>query len=482
MRIIRYIYALLLGAGCYAAYRTWLAHLLFYHGSHSVFRYGAAFREEFVAQHGWTAYVDSWLTAMMASPAIGAAIMALLLVATLLLADAAIRLTFRRPDVAALAVAGTLILFISSADINAAPTPLWLIPCVLAIYDISMAIINKLIKRGGVKEFAILRGKGGWVWLVAAIVWTAITFWYIPRKAINRSERIMLLTEAAARDGRDDEVVERADNYLTGNRSNKLMLFLRSLALARKGELPDRLLDRPQRYGTEGLAFPWRGDSRESDYGSMVYELTGHINEAHHWESEALVVWGPTPRRLEAIARYEIAMGRPAVARKYIRLLAQTPFGKSRAAELEALAENPNANVRELRYSLADEDKSRWVNVINLGAELRPIVAADPSNTIARDYLLCFLLLRNDVSEFVEEFNRHSWTGTVPRIYREALLLASLRDNSEPSPLVDEATRKRFERYAELAEKGSKGALASQMGNTYWYYVNYLSPYGNKVR
>ena len=42
-------------------------------------------------------------------------------------------------------------------------------------------------------------------------------------------------------------------------------------------------------------------------------------------------------------------------------------------------------------------------------------------------------------------------------------------------------THERFERYYALLQAGQSEALRQQFGNSYWFYMNYFSPYGNKA-
>ena len=40
----------------------------------------------------------------------------------------------------------------------------------------------------------------------------------------------------------------------------------------------------------------------------------------------------------------------------------------------------------------------------------------------------------------------------------------------------------RFRQYAQLAQTGNIAALQAEFGNTYWFYLNYVSPYGNRLK
>lgn len=483
MRLLRYIIGIILAAAYFICDRTWLAHITYYNGEHSTFLYGSSFRDSFIAREGVVAYINSWLGAMMAHPVIGPLLAALLCAAVYYLAGALIRAITRRPDFLALSVGASILTFTSAAAIDKPLTWLWAIPLILACALIITAIANRLLHRSPVRPVSFLKKAGDWVWVVAVIAWGAWGYFNILR-GINLSERAMLLTERAAREKRYDEVINRADMYLSQGHTNMLMSLFRNLALAEKGTLPDHLLDFPMPFGAEGLSFAWKSDSRQSEYGAPVYEAVGHINEAHRWESEALVVWGATPRRLAALARYNIAMGRPEAARKFIRLLERAPFRSAEARELMSAADS--GEYAGLRNPLRDEIRTpaRWANVADITPELEAICAADSTASVARQYLLCELLLRNNVSRFTELLPAYGPKGELPRLYQEALMLAALKPGVEPPmiDLVSNQVKTAFNRYLSLSGTGNMTALQNEFGNTYWFYLNHISPYGKTAR
>lgn len=483
MRFLRYIIGIVLAIAYFVCSRTWLAHVIYYNGEHSTFLYGSSFRSSFIATEGVVAYINSWLGAMMAHPLAGPLLLAILCASVYYLADALIRAIFRRPDLLALSVGASILTFASASAIDSKLTAVWAVPTALAVILAIVAADNRLCRRKPVKPWTLLHGKADWIWTAAVVAWGAWGYLHILH-SINLSERAMLLTERAARAHDYDEVIARADNYLSQGKTNMLMSLFRNLALAEKGILPDHLLDYPMPFGAEGLCFAWRSDSRQSEYGAPVYEAIGHVNEAQRWESEALVVWGATPRRLAALARYNIAMGRPDAARKFIRLLARAPFRSSEAAELMKIADS--GRVEGLRNSLLNEGQNpaRWANVADVTPELEAICAIDSTNTVARQYLLCELLLRNNVSRFIELLPVIGPEGPLPRLYQEALMLTSLRPGVEPPMInrISDRVKADFRRYISSSSKGNPTALRGEFGNTYWYYLNHISPYGNAAR
>ena len=161
--------------------------------------------------------------------------------------------------------------------------------------------------------------------------------------------------------------------------------------------------------GVKALYFPWNSDSRESEYGHFLYEDLGYINEAQRWEFEAMVVWGETAPHLLNLARYNVVNKRPEVARRFINLLKQSLFYRKEAEQLEAVLHT--GKVPGLRAPLADvkESPARFANVLNIGPELQYLCEKDSTNRMAFEYLMCDLLLSNQVVRFVDnlKYMRH---------------------------------------------------------------------------
>ena len=297
----------------------------------------------------------------------------------------------------------------------------------------------------------------------------------------------MLKTEQLVKSGEWEKVLEYTNGYLMTGRSNQLISYFHHLALYHTGQLPYRLLDYPQKQGVKGLYFPWNSDSRESEYGHILYEELGYINEAQRWEFESMVVWGETAPHLINLARYNIVNHRPLVAQRFINKLKQSLFYREAALELESLVNG--GKVPGLRNALDGkvDTPARFANVLNIGPELQYLCENDSTNKMAFEYLMSNLLLSNHVVRFVDNLKlmSHFSYTELPRIYEEALYIYKLgvgeEEFSKVGIKISPATEDRFKRYYGLVQSKQWGTLQKEFGNTYWFYLNYISPYGNKV-
>ena len=471
-----------LTAAYWALYNGWLSYVLFYHDRHRLFIYASDYIRRRSAIDGWTEVINDFVTQFCHIPWLGALILALLCALVYPLSQRLIRQLTGFPDIPMLSVAASVLVFLSTASIAHGPTLAWAVPAVLAVATILAGILlparwlDKGLRRArNVRKLV-------WLSLLLAIAYLACGYVWLFRN-INRSERTMLLTEQAMSRGDWDGVVRMADAYLNSGRQNKLMVMFRSIALARKGELAQRIMDIPQVYGIEGIFMPWRSDKRESEYGYYIYELAGHINEAHRWEFEAMTAWGPTAPHLVNLARFNIAMGRPQVADRFLRQLDKTLMYRGEARRLRGALEAGKVDGLVYRLAADTTQTNMFANVFNITSELMALNSADPADPTVRDLLLVSLLLSNRVEDFVDRLPHD--LNPLPQLYQEALMVYKLKVGDEAFAAegwtISPDVQSRFVSYAEASGHTDPMSLAARYGHTYWFYLNHMSPYGSKA-
>ena len=78
-------------------------------------------------------------------------------------------------------------------------------------------------------------------------------------------------------------------------------------------------------------------------------------------------------------------------------------------------------------FSIKEPEKANFVNILNIGPNLQYVLTQDPHNRMAYEYLMCDLLLSNNLSRFVENLPlASSFYKQMPRIFDEALLVYQL--------------------------------------------------------
>ncbi|MDE7388458.1 MAG: hypothetical protein K2M97_04315, partial [Muribaculaceae bacterium] len=236
-------------------------------------------------------------------------------------------------------------------------------------------------------------------------------------------------------------------------------------------------------FGIRSLFFPWLGAKNQAEYGHYVFQDLGHLTEAQRWVFEAMVGWTETAPLLNYLVEYNIAMGRPRVADKFLVMLEQTLFYRDRARYLRSCLEQ--GQVPGLRWALADapSEPARWNNMLNVGGEASFILTHDPDNEMARQYLMTGMLLVNNpeaVFRTLERIYPADEHPELPRIVQEALLMYRLSyGHAAINSLgynISEENEKRFRDYMTESAKGKKARYTPDQRRSYWYYVEHVFP------
>ena len=240
-----------------------------------------------------------------------------------------------------------------------------------------------------------------------------------------------------------------------------------NLAHAMKGDLPLALMKRAQNYANSLLY--WSTVSHSPFNVGVVGEAWYQLGDMTLAEQSTIITLISMPnhvgtRPVMRLARCNMVTGDEGAAQKYLDLLARTLFYGRWARRV--LAGNPDeATARwleETRKKLPSMDR---VYVEN---DFRPVLLglldADPTNSMARDYLLCYDLLLFDLDHFVEDYSEAGMPD-VP-IYKEAILIwLSQQDRLTEATAaqygVDTSTMNRMQRFFRNPD-GYK--------STYWYY------------
>ena len=126
-------------------------------------------------------------------------------------------------------------------------------------------------------------------------------------------------------------------------------------------------------------------------------------------------------------------------------------------------------------------------NILNLGPELSYLCDRDSTNRMAFEYLMSNLILSNQITRFAENLERirNFASPSLPRLYEEALYSYKLGVDDETFQAlgftISQETEERFRNYYILYQHKELKKLKEQFGDTFWYYLHFLSPYGNKI-
>ena len=276
-----------------------------------------------------------------------------------------------------------------------------------------------------------------------------------------RLERVFGLDAEVARE-RWDRVLRLSETDLSVEEAS----YCYNLAQAMQGALGDKLLDHAQNHHF-ALLFPVSSD-RSIFTNCLAGEAWFHLGDLTVAEQSAITALQASPRHTGArfllrLARINLILGEDGAAQKYLDLLGKTLFyGKW------AQSRQPGRQDEGVRTALAAA-RARLIrrdfvhHAADPRAVLLELLRADPSNALARNYLLCYDLLCYDLDAFLEDYAPDPVPG---RLYREAILIwLSRHDRLNPGEVA---------RYgvdvSEVDRMGRFGQHPARYKNTYWYY------------
>lgn len=313
-----------------------------------------------------------------------------------------------------------------------------------------------------------LRFRKTWMKLLAAVLLLAFGAWSLGSPyhryygkwwgtPVLSYDKVIGLDAELARENWD-KVIKLSEKDLHFTEAS----YCYNLAHAMKGDLPRVLFGHSQN-GVSSLLLRISTD-RSAFTNCLAGEAWFQLGDMTLAEQSAIIMLQASPkhtgvRYLVRMARTSLASGEMASARKYLGMLGKTLFYGKWARQ--ALAGKEDSWLEQTRPKLSKTDfvhySTRPRNV------LRTLLEADPSNALARDYLLCLDLLEADLDHFMEDWPQGP--TNVPA-YQEALLIwLSLQDKLDQETLsgygIPMASLDRMERFFQ------NPALYR---NSYWYY------------
>lgn len=482
-----FIVLLCLFWGCYEGV---LQHVIYYQEQHHLFLFSCEYFHQTILSEGWTGYLGNFLVQFFYYPRWGSLLLAGMIASLYLLVYKLFYWVTGRLDCMQVSLIPSLYFFLKvmKPDYQLGElVVVWLVMLVLAVG--AWLFADRL--RNLTDRWPVWVMKPYVFWLIASVGIGSVGFISFLRFVdnYNMGEYRMIMADKAVKERKWDEVLEQTELYLNSGRNNQLMFYFRNLAWYHQGELLNHLLDYSNKYGVQSLYFPWNGDSRESEYGHYIYEDLGYINEANRWVFESMVVWGEVAPHLIDLAKYNILIDRPAVAQCFINRLKQSAFYGKQALELEQYLQEGKVPGLYLALPNHVEGKPRFANILNIGPELYYLCEQSGNNNMAFEYLIADLLLSNQVVRLVQvlkDFPLYTQRlGHFPPILEEALYIYKLgvgEEKFQESGLsISSRVEDCFRRYYSLYQQKDYKTLYAEFGQSYWYYLHFLSPYGTKI-
>lgn len=279
-------------------------------------------------------------------------------------------------------------------------------------------------------------------------------------------ETLDLLTyDQLARQCRWDDIIKKAEQKRP---TSPMGVAAVNLALAKRGELCDRLFEFYQR-GSEGLFPSFRRDFTTPVLTAEVFWHLGLVNSAMRYvfeAQEAIPNHSRSARMTRRLAECHIVNGNLAVARKYLRLLSKTLFYSRWAKETLRLIDQPEAISRHPDYGrLRDErlDVDVFFSDVEIDQLSGMLFVKSKKNRMAYEYLVSYELLNGDLVKFMQYYplGRYAGYDHIPRSLQEALVFCWTRNHRSFQGMpysIDEDVVRRF--------------VEGRYENSFWQYLS----------
>jgi hypothetical protein len=253
-------------------------------------------------------------------------------------------------------------------------------------------------------------------------------------------------------------------------------------ALAHLGQMGDRMFEFPQ----DAVALLYNNIPETRDevgyekVGGMMFDL-GYMNSAEQITTEILEQEGPVPFVLDRLAWAARIKRQDAEARTFEEALSKQiahRLSKAMRPGADGTVNIPDSRIDQLTQCLPTKDhETRDIALDELMLEL---LANQPKNRMAFDYLMAFYLLTFQQDKAVSQFYRLKDLGfqRLPRHYAEAALIARSKSRGQidlQGWTIDPEIEKQYaaitRRFKELRmDRTSAAALAGEFGNSYFFY------------
>lgn len=320
----------------------------------------------------------------------------------------------------------------------------------------------------------VRQGSGRFVENSIAVLIPAVIFVFLFPYRTTRSAEMLMRADEALQHRKWTEIIElsQQENVFTQE-----ITFLRALALSQTGRLPQELFDAPV-FGLADISPTMDYNYRRNIFAAEYYACLGIYNEAVHrfFQASADSPRVIDLRTLKGLIANNIKCGFFRRAEKYISILKLVPFQdksvKMFQEELYRFREsNPN-------YESNDFFVGGWISTV----ELAQLVDIQKDNQMARDYLLCGLLLQKDLSRFARIlpiFYPADPKKPLPKAYEEAVLwLAKTGTPGLDAYPIHPQTRRRYDVFMsilrnKLLPEEQQEHAAAPFQDSWWYYAHF---------
>jgi len=320
----------------------------------------------------------------------------------------------------------------------------------------------------------------------------AVAGYFLFTKSVDPLEKKLTTIEYYAENEKWIEILKLAESI---EKYDFRVNFQINRAYSHLGQLPENLFNYPQLYGSYGLFVDPGMQIGNSDMptSDLFFDL-GFMSESQHWAFEAQTLFPNSPRILKRLVVINLVNRKYNLAEKFLKVLDQNMLYHDWVSKYEKY-------VSDTILASTDQviaEKRRFTpnkQVLNSGIldGLKRLVATNPDNRMAYDYLLTFCILDSNFKDFIDYLKYYTRFNMkrMPRSWEEALILNSIKNKSFPAFVTAETISKQcMQRITNFNQtvgqfKGdlpsAKSTLFRDFSDSYWYYMLYLSPKATNI-
>lgn len=320
------------------------------------------------------------------------------------------------------------------------------------------------------------------------IMFLSVTLWYFPIQFIDKDKKVSIEFDYLAYTAQWDAITKKVNNDLLKKR---LIAFQANRAVYHKGNFLDLCFKIPQYFGEKGILVEHDVMRQILIPASDIYYDLGYINESRHWAHEAYTSFGKQARILRRLVQVNIVNAKYNTAEKYLALLNKSWIQKEWALAQEQYLYNEKAIASNREYALkrshlptVDFFATRNSPIDNLAA----LVDQHANGRMAFEYLIFDHMLKHElvhILKYIPRFKQYGYKR-LPFSVQEAILIYMVKSNNNTLDLsgyqIDPRMSKRFQNYSTISarartgDQGSKKTLKDKYSDSYWYYLQFISP------
>ncbi|MBO7496620.1 MAG: hypothetical protein J6T98_08695 [Salinivirgaceae bacterium] len=329
---------------------------------------------------------------------------------------------------------------------------------------------------------------------LASVVLIAVCTVFFQQKRDNYPERVGYKMEVAAYNKDWNQIL----NYVKNNSElkdygcyNQKVNFYYNMALAVKGQLPDKMFSYPQRMGINGLFVDDPIATVICLPTTILFDQMGFTTDALHYAFEAQTTYENSHYIMRYVIDNLLVIGDYYNVSKYLEkykhVMLSGKYVKNREKYLNGIVTNLDGkNVESIRKKHPKRD----FYMGNSQYDVLQVVMTDKDNAFASQYLFASALLQNDLDLFYNLLLRGYGNlnyNNLPRAYQEAIVLYRSFNKSAPgldklniqSFIVEQF--KSFQNVVSDDRSDIREIVQDKFANTYWKYYFFDNPKATEI-